>query len=124
MSEEHGFHVTLAFTWEQVKDQLIAAVEGGSTYWAASVRAYDANASPAGKLYDVLDEGGYWVVKEQEWNGSIKPRHVNHDTLADALRILATKYPDHFKDIMLEQGDAYTGDAVLQCAVFGDLVYG
>ncbi len=37
---------------------------------------------------------------------------------------MASKYPDHFNDVVRGMGDATTGDTLVQCALFGDTVYG
>jgi len=44
--------------------------------------------------------------------------------LMKGLAVLAAKYPHHFCDILKQDGDATTGDALVQCALFGDIVYG
>jgi hypothetical protein len=45
-------------------------------------------------------------------------------SLATGLGILAMKYPRHFADIMSGKWDACSGDALIQCALFGELRYG
>jgi hypothetical protein len=36
---------------------------------------------------------------------------------------LATKYPRHFADLVNENTDAITADVLLQCCLFGELIY-
>jgi hypothetical protein len=40
------------------------------------------------------------------------------------LEIMATKYARHFADLVSENDDADTHDVFLQCALFGEVVYG
>jgi hypothetical protein len=40
------------------------------------------------------------------------------------LQVLATKYPHHFADIVGDNSDCTTGDVLVQCALFGEIVYG
>jgi hypothetical protein len=40
------------------------------------------------------------------------------------LQVLATKYPHHFADIVVDNSDCTTGDVLVQCALFGEIVYG
>lgn len=49
---------------------------------------------------------------------------VDFDREHKCWRILATKYPHHFCDILKDGGDATTGDVLIQCALFGEIVYG
>lgn len=37
---------------------------------------------------------------------------------------MAEKFPDHFGDLMSENGDSITDDVLIQCIVLGDIVYG
>ena len=38
--------------------------------------------------------------------------------------ILAAKYPHHFADLITDNSDATTGDCLIQCALFGDIIFG
>jgi len=77
-------------------------------------------------VYDLYDDD----VEEDGFLLDIKdfPKSAKHHlTLADIQRGLETlrdKYPRHWADLVEENDDLYTGDAFLQCAVFGELVYG
>lgn len=55
----------------------------------------------------------------------LKPRQLDLAAILDGVRILCEKYPHHFSDLVSDGGgDAGTGDALLQCAIFGDLPFG
>ncbi len=34
------------------------------------------------------------------------------------------KYPKHFGDALAHNDDAYTGDTFIQCALFGEAIFG
>jgi hypothetical protein len=111
-----------------IADQLVSAVEGGSVHWCRRLYRVDTITTIVGNddhsaFYLAPLRGGEWKVEEIEPNGSITPRPVNYRTLMEAMHTMALKYPKHFGDLMNEQGDAITGDIVLQLAVFGELVY-
>lgn len=40
-----------------------------------------------------------------------------------AVALMATEYPHHFRDLMADSGDAWTGHVLVQLAVFGDVRY-
>lgn len=44
-------------------------------------------------------------------------------SLAKGLDIIASEYPHHMADILKRNYDAVTGDVLVQCAVFGKIVY-
>lgn len=44
--------------------------------------------------------------------------------LADALATMALASPDHFNDLLTENDDAITHDALLQYLCYGEIVYG
>jgi hypothetical protein len=99
----------------QVSDEKIAdAVESaGIGYWA-----------------NCRDERAHWDRKTftlkvcEVEDGPEKMHRVGKRALARGLAVLAEKYPHHLADLMQEKGDMYTGDALIQCAIFGELKYG
>jgi hypothetical protein len=45
-------------------------------------------------------------------------------SIGRGLDVLATRYPRHFADLINENTDAITADVLLQCCLFGELIYG
>ena len=45
------------------------------------------------------------------------------DLIARGLEVLANRYPRHFADLINENADVFTADALLQCCLFGELIY-
>jgi len=40
------------------------------------------------------------------------------------LQVLASKYPHHLADIVGDNSDCVTSDVLVQCALFGEIIYG
>lgn len=102
-------------------DQVTSAIEGGSNYWA---RIDVGKHQPGWRNY--FDARFTIIEISDEANGAIKGRtyELSLDKLKAGLQVMASKYPDHFNDVVREMGDAITGDVLVQCALFGDIVYG
>lgn len=67
------------------------------------------------------------IVEESE--GPHDDSDVSVHTLTGAkvrqgLKIMAEKYPHQFKYVMADDTDAESGDVLVQCSLFGELVYG
>jgi hypothetical protein len=45
------------------------------------------------------------------------------DAIVAGLRHMAAKYPHHFRDLVADTGDMYTGDILVQLAAFGEERY-
>tara|TARA_Y100001963_G_scaffold159623_1_gene264152 strand:- start:729 stop:1028 length:300 start_codon:yes stop_codon:yes gene_type:complete len=48
---------------------------------------------------------------------------LTREKIKEGIRVLATKYPYHFNDLIRRAGDSDTSDALIQCALFGKEVY-
>ena len=128
--------VNVEVTNETIKELLIGALEGGSNYWAIfraepdyvksvtreDIETYNMEISqyyypeysiehPNFRLQvrDVEDEGTHLVTLKD---------------LEESIRIICKKYPNHLKSIIEEDWDAETSDALLQCAIFNEVIYG
>lgn len=111
-------HLKLEVSEQNIEDTIISAFEGGIGYWAQLVETsqgdepYYKKAMSDGhhvKIRDICGEGEYFI---------------NLTSIRQGLTVMADKYPKHLHDIITERGDAYTGDALIQCAVFGEIIYG
>jgi hypothetical protein len=116
---EHTIAVTI--TEEQIHDNLVSAICGGSSYWSCvNVHRHQtgwANYFAATFTVTEISDESKGAIQGKSYKLSI-PK------LRKGLSVLAKKYPHHFCDILGSTGDAKTGDALVQCALFGDLVYG
>lgn len=103
----------MKLTPELACDLMITALEGGSNYWlehhqpALSGYGNAENYTPSRKWTVTDDEGERHVV---DWNAM---RH--------ALEIMPEHHLQNLKD---DNWDAETADVWLQCAAFGEIVYG
>jgi hypothetical protein len=68
-----------------------------------------------------LNEGGSLGIRSNE-SGSEMLR-LDLESLASGLNAMAVECPRHFADFLNEKADAITGDAFLQCSLFGELTY-
>jgi len=67
--------------------------------------------------------GGSVIIDEgEDYNHS--PAPLNRESLAKGLQVMHDKFRRHFDDMINEHGDAITADVFLQCAVFGEVIYG
>lgn len=68
-----------------------------------------------------LNEGG--AVRIATTTPKIRVFELRLDGIAKGLEVLACYYPRHFADLLNENADSITADALLQCCVFGELIY-
>lgn len=124
--------ITVTVSDERLAEVLCSAYEGGSNYWA---KQEDGKDSPYRFAETPIALGGIpvaplelipgFVVTITDREADPPKRHrLTEAKLRRGLQVMAEKYPKHFADVMTEEGDADTGDVLLQCALFGKLVYG
>lgn len=70
---------------------------------------------------EVLLNGGFLLIEDVEEEKEYK---VSLKDVEKGLKTLIFNYPRNYANIMTEEGDFYDYDALLQCVVFGDVVYG
>ena len=95
---------------QDLKDLLIAGVEGGINYWA-HVRNYDPD---AGSVH-VME------IEASEETGIVQ-RTITFADLREPLRRLAAELDESVEEVV-ENHDAATGDALIQMAIFGEVIY-
>jgi hypothetical protein len=121
-----GVSVAIEVEWSKVEDALCAAWEGGSNYW---LECYDFRppSSPEDaarveyRYQNALYAGGALLCRAEDEETELV---LTREKLEEGVRTLAKLHPRHFLDLWQESGDALTGDALVQCAFFGKLVYG
>lgn len=99
----------------------------------------------ANLMYSMAQGSSYWC----KWSGDLGYESTVHEilekkvelkledfedekarytlTLAKikkGLTVMAKKYPKHFASILKEDTDSETADVLLQCALFGEVIYG
>jgi hypothetical protein len=68
-----------------------------------------------------LNEGGSIGIVSTEPSSDVF--RLDLKSIRRGLEDLATKYPRHFADLVNENTDAITADVLLQCCLFGELIY-
>lgn len=106
--------ITIEISDQKIADCLEAA---SSSEWAKIVR-YPQNMLPVvqGAVTAVLEEWG-------DEDKCIELHTLNSINISKGLRVLAEEYPNTLGDIIQEDCDMYTGDLLIQCALFGEEKY-
>src|SRR6185312_5817253 len=68
-----------------------------------------------------LNEGGSIGIVSNEPSSDVF--RLDLKSIRRGLEDLATKYPRHFADLVNENTDTITADVLLQCCLFGELIY-
>lgn len=134
--------VTHSINAEQLNDLLACAFEGGSNYWYTELQVHKYPNGKSAKDFEYfhlevpLCVNGIIKFKDKEWEFT-KSCEANEDVacidgyyylhlpkIKRGLQALADDYPFHWNNIITENTDADTGDAFLQCCIFGRVIYG
>lgn len=112
---------------ERVSDLLCSALEGGSTYWARITATKHGRFVEWKFCHELpFTENGALIFSTLE-NDEINNRtcwELDRAACHKGLQMMAEKYPHHFSCFLTENDDAETGDVFLQCALFGEVVFG
>jgi hypothetical protein len=120
--------IEIAITEQMIEDQIVTALEGGSNYWyylgdTSMIPNYDKKEPLATQLSRaVLNEGiviPVHDIEDEELLGNL-----SLESIQKGLTLMAKDYPEHFQNMITENGDAETADVFFQLAVMGELVFG
>lgn len=134
------FNVDLTIDMKTIRGLLCNAFEGGSNYWYEITR-WELG---AGHSFDDFKEGGKQQPKDNYWHWSqlipttpdcailITDREddsapeyrLDMDAIERGLQVMADNFPNAFAEILTENDDSETGDILLQCCLFEDVIYG
>jgi hypothetical protein len=127
---EKTLALTIQVPFARIADAVCSAFEGGSAYWCGTVT------SPQKENFEFwYADAGFWALPDfsatfnhdgegsSEGENNVTTR-VGPKKLREGLRIMAEKYPSYFADVLSGEGDANTGDVLLQCVVLGDVLFG
>lgn len=122
---------------ETVSNILCNAFEGGSNYWYMiekfiEPKVWTIGEKPEGNKHHYaqdypLNEGGALIISDARADEpQIKKPFKRLDLAAieAGMEIMARDFPTHFMNMITENDDAETGDVLLQCCIFGEIVYG
>jgi hypothetical protein len=99
------YSIKFVTTARDIDDLISTAFEQGIGYWAR-----------------VRVDGNDWILVDNEAGG--KEHGFSRKQLFVGIAICATKYPKHFANWITGGHDAETADVLVQCAIFGEIVYG
>lgn len=113
---------------------LTSAVDGGIRYWCQRVE-HVGKLSPEGERIRAeygwfaayaLAGGNAAVVVHDSADDSDKPRklRLTRGKVLRALSTMSRDCPSHLGDLLDANGDATTGDVLVQHALFGEALYG
>lgn len=108
--------ITQAIGDELIEHAMEAADIG---YWARVPRGAE--------HADVLSGKAVAIVREVDGShdGKGDGRHeLTAAKVRSGLQVMAERYPFHFANLIQDNADAETGDVLIQCALFGQIVYG
>ena len=139
--EEKEKPIGVAFTHEiklkDVEDLLCCAFEGGIGYWC-QIYGYKRGKGKQYKARTPEDNNIEWTTPKY-LSFPLSPGYavllrdteehsekwvLNYKKIVEGLRVMAWKYPKHFANFINDNFDADTGDVFVQCALFGELIYG
>ena len=125
--KEFEVQIKVKISEERMKGLLCCAMEGGSNYWAEIVKYVipkDADTSTVEfKHIDIPFIEGCGILIQDQF-GDEEPKLLNIDAMKKSLQIMGEKYKWHLDNFLKENDDAETGDVFLQCALYGDIIYG
>jgi len=126
--------VTVFIPDRNIWSALIAGIDSGIHYWCKSVEGADVlrkmavrmAGSRVGVLFSEWCAWGSLTFEEREASRSLHDGvwHLRSRKLPQACAALAINAPHQFGRLLVDGGDADTGDALIQCALFGEIVYG
>ncbi|CAH1690124.1 conserved hypothetical protein [Hyphomicrobiales bacterium] len=133
MSKSDTLSISIPVSMSKIHNTLISGFEGGANYWLREDDLVEGFRKPDSKLVWYGHEEVFRQPfkaklrfddpKKDEGNGAAV-REITNKDLQRGLELMATKAPQHFSDMVTDQGDSTTGDVLLQMIVLGDIVYG
>lgn len=109
---------------KRVSGLLCTAFEGGSNYWYLIEDFENPDNVPVEFRHVELPFVGGAVLVSVPDDGDGKVYRLDRAAVERGLAVMAEKYPRHLLDFIEENDDADTGDVFLQCALFGEVIYG
>ena len=122
------FEAKTQITPKQVADLMVGAFEGGSTYWCSEYNILKTPAEVVPNGVVVYSHPEFWAgdfeIEFKDGEDSDKSYIVTPEGLRKGIQVMSEKAPRHFANWMTEHDDAETSDVLLQCILFGEIVYG
>ncbi len=117
MTKVKTVSVNIPVKLEDIEDLLYSAAQG-SAYWAVSSElAFEST------VQGVLYQGKKVLICDEEAHPKAKTHELTLEKIVRGLRAMAKNEPYHLANILEENTDMHTGDALLQCSLFGKVIY-
>jgi hypothetical protein len=129
MEEYIEVKATVRISNQKIQDLIVAAVEGGSNYWAKFVFPQNYK-QKCQNYYEIPFNNDNIEVYDSETDELLG--YLNRMSIKVGLQLMADRkdmkgrvVPSmHFKNIATDNEDAVTADVFLQFCVMGEIVYG
>ena len=109
----------------KMESLLTTAFEGGSNYWYVIKGVYKHPKYDSKELdLEQYATTAYCYILITDRFGDHKPIKLTKNKLNKAMKILKDNFPKRYRNIKNDNFDIIDADAFLQCAVFGDIIYG
>lgn len=109
----------------QIADQIITALEGGINYWCRTAAIIMPDGSQISNVQldknpDILETATIKILEDdnEKWHTLTKA------DFQAGLQLMATKFSQHFSDVVNDSGDADTADVFMQLVALKSLIYG
>ena len=122
---------------EDITHLLNRAIEGGSNYWMSWDYSpkYKKCVNYRSNIHSVEYEGSFFtfpqcLIVHDAYGLTIRDSsdgvkyNLTLNKMKKGLKIMAMNYQNHFHNFISGNYDDITGDIFLQCAVFGEVIYG
>lgn len=125
--EKQTFPVSYNVPLQRVKDLVCTGMESGS-YGSFQIVGYDPvdigeHPQCAYRHIDTPFLNGA-ILMQDKYGDEPTVYRLTLDALKRGLTIMGEKYPHLMADFINENEDVITGDAFIQCALLGEIVYG
>ena len=118
-----------------IAEALALANEGGIGHWASGAGFVEPQGAELLGVYHHLEDiaydfvdfpvnGGATLIREQSAGPDSPPLSIDAESIQRGLEVMANKYPVHFHALTHGQMEKRTADVLVQCVVFGKIVYG
>jgi hypothetical protein len=108
---------------EQIADLMVTAFEGGINYWCRSVVINDTtNPDHTGKLAsEIISLGGELTLCDADISDKWL---LTRDMVIKGIKMYCKENNYTSMDLLMDEHDADTADAIVQLALFGEVVFG
>ncbi len=112
---------------EHIANVICSGIESGIHYWCDEIEVSNIKCDDVDEImlryWQPLLNNGWIKLHDREENSW---HIIDMGALQKAIQIILDKYPHHIGALIgdFNNQDALTGDVLIQCAIFGDIIYG